>query len=56
MRAARWSVEGPLHVIDATIQDGRLRTPTYPDALARVWSALTCPTSGEVLLVGRAGL
>jgi hypothetical protein len=22
----------------------------YPDALARVWAALTCPTSGDVLL------
>jgi type I phosphodiesterase/nucleotide pyrophosphatase len=49
-RGARWSVEGPLTVIDAAIGDGRLRTRTYPDALARVWSALNCPTSGEVLL------
>jgi len=25
-------------------------TPEYPDALSRAWSALICPTSGEVLL------
>jgi len=54
-RAGRWSLEGPLAVIDATVEDGRLLTPTYPDVLARVWSALTCPTSGEVLLSAAPG-
>jgi hypothetical protein len=53
--ASRWSVEGPLAVIDAAVQDGRLHTPAYPDALARVWSALTCQTSGEVLLSAGPG-
>ena len=33
-----------------SVRDGCLITPDYPDALARVWAALTCPTSGEVLL------
>jgi hypothetical protein len=42
-------------VIDATVRDGRLSSPAYPDALARVWSALTCPTSGEVLLSAAPG-
>jgi hypothetical protein len=54
-RGVRWSVEGPLAVIDATVRDGRLHTPAYPDVLARVWSALTCPTSGEVLLSAAPG-
>jgi len=54
-RGERWSVEGPLAVIDASVDDGRLRSPSYPDALARVWSALTCPTSGEVLLSAAPG-
>ena len=27
----------------------------YPDALARVWAALTCPTSGDVLLSAAPG-
>jgi hypothetical protein len=54
-RGVRWSVEGALAVIDATVQDGRLESPSYPDALARVWSALTCPTSGEVLLSAAPG-
>jgi hypothetical protein len=54
-RGGRWSVEGPLAVIDGAVQDGRLQTRSYPDALARAWSALTCKTSGEVLLSAGPG-
>jgi len=54
-RGADWSVEGPLAVLEGAIEDGRLNTPAYPDALARVWAALTCPTSGEVLLSAGPG-
>jgi hypothetical protein len=50
-----WSVEGALGAISASVEDGRLLSPAYPDALARVWSALTCPTSGEVLLSAAPG-
>lgn len=50
-RGASWHLEGELSVLDARVQaDNLLATPAYPDALARLWSALTCPTSGEVLL------
>jgi Type I phosphodiesterase / nucleotide pyrophosphatase len=54
-RGVHWSVEGPLAVIDASVSDGRLLTPDYPDVLARVWAALTCSTSGEVLLSAAPG-
>jgi hypothetical protein len=54
-RGARWSVDGPLEVLDAHVRDGVLRTGSYPDALARVWAALTCPTSGDVLLSAAPG-
>jgi hypothetical protein len=37
------------------VHDGLLSTPSYPDVLARVWSALTCPNSGEVLLSAAPG-
>ncbi len=54
-RGGAWSVEGSLAVLEAGAEDGRLLTPAYPDALARAWAALTCPTSGEVLLSAARG-
>jgi hypothetical protein len=56
-RGARWHLDGDLAVLGAAVHggDNALATPTYPDALARLWSALTCPTSGEVLLSAAPG-
>lgn len=54
-RGLSWSVEGALAAIDGRIEDGRLLSPAYPDALARAWTALTCRTSGEVLLSAAPG-
>jgi hypothetical protein len=54
-RGQSWSIEGELEALDASVEDGTLLTPSYPDALARVWSALTCATSGEVLLSAAPG-
>ena len=50
-RGRRWDVDGEL---DALLGDGR-RTAccspsTTPTRCARVWAALSCPTSGDVLL------
>jgi hypothetical protein len=55
LRGRRWSVEGDLATLNARVEDGRLLTPDYPDALGRVWSALTCPTAGDVLLSAAPG-
>jgi hypothetical protein len=55
VRGRHWSVDGNLEVLDATIADGRLHSCVYPDALDRVWSALTCPSSGEILLSAAPG-
>jgi predicted AlkP superfamily pyrophosphatase or phosphodiesterase len=50
-RGETWSVEGDVAtVLGAAVQDDRLDPSAYPDALGRVWSALTCPTAGDVLL------
>ncbi len=54
-RGESWSVEGDLGVLAAQIEDGRLLSPDYPDALARVWSALGCENSGDVLLSAAPG-
>ncbi|HWF50931.1 MAG TPA: alkaline phosphatase family protein [Solirubrobacteraceae bacterium] len=49
-RGRLWSVEGDLAALSAEVQDGRFITAEYPDALARIWSALHCPTAGDILL------
>ena len=54
-RGEHWSVDGDLATLGATIEDGKLLTPDYPDALARIWSALRCPTAGDVLLSAAPG-
>jgi hypothetical protein len=43
-----WRVEGDRAALDL---DG----PTYPDALNRLWSALECPDSGDVLASAQLG-
>jgi hypothetical protein len=54
-RGVPWSIDGALAVIDGSVRDGVLLTPSYPDVLARSWAALTCPNSGEVLLSAAPG-
>jgi predicted AlkP superfamily pyrophosphatase or phosphodiesterase len=46
LRGERWSVEGDLAVLRAEVQDGRLLSTEYPDALTRVWSALLSAAPG----------
>ncbi len=55
VRGERWSVDGALGAIGARVEDGRLLSPDYPDALSRAWSALACANSGEVLLSAAPG-
>jgi hypothetical protein len=54
-RGVSWSIDGSLAAIDGEVRDGKLISPSYPDALSRVWSALTCSNSGEVLLSAAPG-
>ena len=55
LRGERWSVDGELSALAAEVHDGRFESTSYPDALARIWSALECPTAGEVLLSAAPG-
>jgi hypothetical protein len=54
-RGAAWSLEGDPGVLAAAVRDGVLTGEEYPDALTRTWAALTCPTSGDVLLSAGPG-
>jgi hypothetical protein len=55
LRGARWNVEGELEALRASVRDGRFLSHDYPDALGRIWSALSCPTAGDVLLSAEPG-
>ena len=47
----RWDAVGDLSVVGGSLDDaGAFRSATHPDALARAWSALACPTAGDVIL------
>ena len=50
LRGGRWEIEGDLGVLEARVEDGRLRSEAFPDALARVWSALVAPHAGDFVL------
>jgi hypothetical protein len=50
LRGGSWEVEGDLDALEATVEDGRLRSETYPDPLARVWSALAAPHAGDFVV------
>ncbi len=54
-RGECWSVEGELAALQARTGDGRFWSDDYPDALGRIWSALHCPTAGDVLLSAAPG-
>jgi hypothetical protein len=55
LRGERWSVEGELAALELTVEDGRVSSRAYPDALGRIWSALRCRRSGSVLLSAAPG-
>ncbi|HEV2858793.1 MAG TPA: alkaline phosphatase family protein [Solirubrobacterales bacterium] len=50
LRGGSWEVEGDLDALEASVDDGRLRSGTYPDPLARVWSALAAPHAGDFVV------
>lgn len=55
-RGASWDVEGDLSVLGLHVADEQISGATYPDALARAWSALHCAGLGDVLTTPRLGL
>jgi Type I phosphodiesterase / nucleotide pyrophosphatase len=50
LRGASWQLDGEPAVLEATVDVGKLRSDIYPDPLARVWSALTAPHSGDFIV------
>jgi Type I phosphodiesterase / nucleotide pyrophosphatase len=54
-RGRDWAVEGDHEVLRLGVADGVVTSETYPDALNRLWSALECPHSGDVLVSAEPG-
>ncbi|HEV2075637.1 MAG TPA: alkaline phosphatase family protein [Thermoleophilaceae bacterium] len=54
-RGGTWSVEGERAALDLRVQDGVVSSEAYPLALERVWSAVSCPGMGDVLVSAEPG-
>jgi hypothetical protein len=55
LRGRRWSVDGEHAALDLSVEGSRVTSETYPDALGRLWSALQCSRSGDVLVSAEPG-
>ena len=49
-RGEAWDLAGDLGVLALERRDGRLWSDRYPDGLGRLWSALTAPHAGDVVV------
>jgi hypothetical protein len=50
LRGARWDIEGDTAVLQGSIEKGTFRSDEFPDALARVFSALAAPHAGDFIV------
>jgi Type I phosphodiesterase / nucleotide pyrophosphatase len=56
LRGRSWRLSGAPEVLDLRVIHGVVRSDEFPDALGRVWDALSCESAGEVLLTASAGV
>jgi hypothetical protein len=54
-RGRSWSMEGESDALLLALEDGRVSSPSYPDALGRLWDALRCPNAGDVIVSAGGG-
>lgn len=54
-RGGRWNLSGEPEALAADVTRGFLETDAYPDGLARLWSALTAPHAGDVMISASDG-
>ncbi len=50
LRGGRWQTEGDLAVLEAVLDDGRIRSDTYPDPLGRIFAAVSAPHAGDFVV------
>ncbi len=54
-RGNGWELDGDLAALDLSTEDGVVDSGVYPDGLRRLWSALTCERTGDLLLSAEPG-
>jgi hypothetical protein len=54
-RGGAWSLDGEPATLGLRTEEGLVQSDDYPLALDRLWSALTCPDAGEVLISAAPG-
>jgi hypothetical protein len=56
-RGERWDIDGDPSALlgEITGPDSRFESSEYPDAIARLWAALTAPHAGEILISAAEG-
>jgi hypothetical protein len=54
-RGEGWTLDGDPAALAAELSGPELDTPSYPDGLARLWSALCAPHAGEILISAAPG-
>jgi Type I phosphodiesterase / nucleotide pyrophosphatase len=50
LRGGRWEIEGDLTVLEAVVDDGRIRSDVYPDPLERIFAAVSAPHAGDFVV------
>ncbi|MEX0993117.1 MAG: alkaline phosphatase family protein [Solirubrobacterales bacterium] len=55
LRGGGWDVDGHLEALQLERDGELISSRVYPDALARLWSALRAPSSGDLLLSAALG-
>lgn len=54
-RGGTWTLRGEPGALALHVEAGRAESEEYPDALTRLWSALSCRQSGDVLVSATLG-
>jgi hypothetical protein len=55
LRGRRWKLAGARATLGLKVVGGRVTSDEYPDALGRLWSALSCPHAGDVVASAEPG-
>jgi Type I phosphodiesterase / nucleotide pyrophosphatase len=55
LRGGSWSVEGDERALELDTGDGRVTSVSYPNPLERLWAALSCPASGDLVVSAAPG-